>query len=82
MAQVEEKDKYIVVTAVTIDRFRTRCNYEANNGYIPTGGITVVGQGNRAEYFQSFVLETKKPPVKKAATRKKSIGTGGAGSGG
>ena len=75
MASVE-KNKYIVVAETTIDRFRERCNYEVGQGYIPTGGVTVVGQGNRAEYFQSFILDNKKPSVKKAAVKKRSTGWG------
>ena len=63
--------KYIVVAEIDIDRFRTRCNNEMDNGYLPVGGMVVKGEGNRVEYFQSFVLGEGES-IKQAAPKKKA----------
>ncbi len=70
-------EKYLVVAEKEIARFRERCNYEMNNGYIPVGGLVKTSH----EFFQSFILDEKKeevpkniPPKKKAGRPRKDAG--------
>jgi len=65
--------KYIVVAEVDLNRFRERCNNEMDNGYEPVGGMVVKGEGNRVEYFQSFVLKYEQPKSKVGRPKKVTI---------
>ncbi len=64
--------KYIVVAEVELNRFRERCNNEMENGYSPVGGMVVKGEGQRVEYFQSFILTYEAPKAKMGAPKKKA----------